>query len=833
MIRILQILCVVCVALSWGAGARAQATTGTDWTRMSGTAVDISINADGQAYVLAPDGTLWRWDKAEQRWRRMSGNFVRMTAAEGNRPWAINAEGVVFRYNGLWWENKDTDIVDVAANTNGNVYIAKADGQIKKWYPLRNEWRPFKGPEGGSVKRIAVGPDDKPWTVLNDGRIRSFDGKSWVDYPGRARDIALGGADVVMIADAEGQVRTWNGGQKRWIVVPGINQATALGVTPEGKAWVVVQGGAIWADGGIVSVDAQQGAAAATIPQAAVPVAKVSAAKVDAPSEPVPTTPTAPVPSGATGGGEASVTGSSTTTSDAGDPATITTKSKITFVNTLKSASILAIGTDGSVFALSAGGNVLRWSNAKKTFDSFPGTFVRIAVDKDGHPWGISALGRVFRHTGSQWKQIYNITAVDIAIGYDGTVIVANATGRLYKLNGAQTRFELIKGDGIAVAVAPDGTPWTIRSDKLVQRCDVFPCQVLSQRALSLSIGPDGSVWIVSDHNRLMRLKANGTSFETIITPAHTPWKVAVGPSGYPWVVSNARIALASNFFLRDEKGDVNVAAATNANTSGSGATSTVTSSSASSFTFSKNMQFETIAYSTLSNTQYANLASDIDGVIWATTSGGAIDKYSAAQKKFIDAKTKFTSSGYDLSSFDIAPNGDIWAYTLNPVVGLFRERNNVLKQYTVSGLTPGAVAVSPDGTVYADFYTGGTHYIYTKADNSEVFKKLKQVRGYGMSVGPGNDLWIIQGDNYVYQWTGSKFEKRPASGQKASKIAVSKTDGTVYILDTSNIPRKWNSTNKSFDKINNIAGYYIAVDENGRPWINTDNTPTIKRGRD
>ena len=833
MIRILQILCVVCVALSWGAGARAQATTGTDWTRMSGTAVDISINADGQAYVLAPDGTLWRWDKAEQRWRRMSGNFVRMTAAEGNRPWAINAEGVVFRYNGLWWENKDTDIVDVAADTNGNVYIAKADGQIKKWYPLRNEWRPFKGPEGGSVKRIAVGPDDKPWTVLNDGRIRSFDGKSWVDYPGRARDIALGGADVVMIADAEGQVRTWNGGQKRWIVVPGINQATALGVTPEGKAWVVVQGGAIWADGGIVSVDAQQGAAAATVPQAAVPVAKVSAAKVDAPSEPVPTTPTAPVPSGATGGGEASVTGSSTTTSDAGDPATITTKSKITFVNTLKSASILAIGTDGSVFALSAGGNVLRWSNAKKTFDSFPGTFVRIAVDKDGHPWGISALGRVFRHTGSQWKQIYNITAVDIAIGYDGTVIVANATGRLYKLNGAQTRFELIKGDGIAVAVAPDGTPWTIRSDKLVQRCDVFPCQVLSQRALSLSIGPDGSVWIVSDRNRLMRLKANGTSFETIITPAHTPWKVAVGPSGYPWVVSNARIALASNYFLRDEKGDVNVAAATNANTSGSGAASTVTSSSASSFTFSKNMQFETIAYSTLSNTQYANLASDIDGVIWATTSGGAIDKYSAAQKKFIDAKTKFTSSGYDLSSFDIAPNGDIWAYTLNPIVGLFRERNNVLKQYTVSGLTPGAVAVSPDGTVYADFYTGGTHYIYTKADNSEVFKKLKQVRGYGMSVGPGNDLWIIQGDNYVYQWTGSKFEKRPASGQKASKIAVSKTDGTVYILDTSNIPRKWNSTNKSFDKINNITGYYITVDENGRPWINTDNTPTIKRGRD
>ena len=133
MIRILQILCVVCVALSWGTGARAQATTGTDWTRMPGAAVDISINADGQAYVVAPDGTPWRWDKAEQRWRRMSGKFVRITAAEGNRPWAINAEGVVFRYNGLWWENKDTDVADVAADTNGNVYIAKTNGGTKQW----------------------------------------------------------------------------------------------------------------------------------------------------------------------------------------------------------------------------------------------------------------------------------------------------------------------------------------------------------------------------------------------------------------------------------------------------------------------------------------------------------------------------------------------------------------------------------------------------------------------------------------------------------------------------------------------------------------------------
>lgn len=826
--RILKILCVAAISFVLFYDVQAQ---DAGWTRMPGLAADIAINTDGQAYVVAPDGTPWRWDKVEQRWRRMSGNFVRITAAEGNRPWALNADGVVYRYNGLWWEDKATDVVDVAADTKGNVYIAKTDGKIFKWYALRSEWRPFEG----AAKRLVVDTIGQPWAIGLDGVIRNFDGKAWQAYPGRARDIGLGGTDVVMIADMAGLLRSWDGKAKRWAVIEGVKDVIAVGVTPEGVPWVAVEGGAIWAAGGLVADEGTQEDSASD-PKPDVPQAPTSVANVESPSVPTPTTPSAPVPQATSmaskGDVEQGGTGG-TPTNVAADPVTITTKEKITFINTLKSAATLAIGADGSVFALDSGGNVLRWSNTKKKFDTFPGTLVRIAVDKDGHPWGISALGRVFRHTGTQWKQIPNITAVDIAIGYDSTVIVANAAGRLYKLNSAQTRFESITGSGVAVAVAPDGAPWTIRSDKLLQRCDVSPCQVMAQKALSLSIGPDGSVWIVSDRNFLMRLKADGTKFEVVPTPGHTPWKVAVGPSGYPWVVSDARLALASNFFPRDENRDVSVAAATSGDTSGTGATTTVTSSSTSSFTFSKNMQFETVSYSTLNSSQYAVLASDIDGVIWATTQGGAIDKYSAAQKKFIDAKTKFTSDNYDISAFDIAPNGDIWAYTLNPSTGLFRERNKVLKQYTVSGLTAGNVAVSPDGTVYADFYTGGTHYIFAKAPDSEVFKKLKQAYGYGIAVGPGNDLWIVQGDNYVYQWTGSTFQKRPASGQKASKIAVSKTDGTVYIINTSNALMKWNSTNKSFDKVNNVTGYYIAVDDQGRPWINTDNTPTIKRGED
>jgi len=849
MVRNLQILCAV-VVLLWSGHALAQSVQEVPWSRMPGTAEDISINADGQAYVVSPAGTPWRWDKVEQRWRRMSGSFVRIAAAEGNRPWAINADGVVFRYNGLWWENKDMDVADVAADTNGNVYIAKTNGEIKKWYPLRSEWRPFEG----VAKRIALDPAGQPWAVTRDGRIRVFDGKTWITLPGRARDIAIGGTDVVAIADVDGQVRTWNSVQKKWTVIPGVSDVSSIGVTPDGSIWVVLQDGGMMSNGGLVSEETSTEEDTATAPKPTALHAPVTTAPVRSASTPVPTSivaPTVEAPLATlTGTAEAAAdTGAQGTVATTGfvDPITVTTKEKISFINTLKTASTLAIGADGSVFGLDSIGNVLRWSNQKKKFDSFPGSLLRIAVDKDGHPWGVSALGRVFRHTGSQWKQIPNATASDISIGFDGTVLVASAAGRLYKLNAAQNHFDMIPGTGVTlVAVGPDGTPWAVRSDKLVQRCDVSPCKVYSQKANAIAVGPDGSVFIVSNTSRLMRLNKNG-QFKTIQTPGHTPLKVTVGPSGYPWVVSSSNIALASTYFDRDEGADLAEAAATSASgTTGTGAAATVVRTSVSSFTFTKNMRFETVSADGLSPGVNAKLASNLDGVIWASTTGGALEKYDAVQKKFVDGGTKFESDGVDISDFDIAANGDIWVYTSSQNQQqqqqnfLYRERNKVLKEYTVSGFTAGGsseggVAVSPDGTVYALMTSGSSTYIYTKASNSETFKKFSNDADIvAVSVGPGNDVWIIDKNDIVQQWTGTRFENRPSNGSvKATRIAAGKTDGTIYIVATDNTLRKWNGANSSFDKVNNITAYYVAVDGDGRPWVNTSSTPTIKRGKD
>jgi len=70
-------------------------------------------------------------------------------------------------------------------------------------------------------------------------------------------------------------------------------------------------------------------------------------------------------------------------------------------------------------------------------------------------------------------------------------------------------------------------------------------------------------------------------------------------------------------------------------------------------------------------------------------------------------------------------------------------------------------------------------------------------------------------------------------SSNRQAPPRVGKIDGTVYVRDSRNNIYKWNGTNKSFDKVDNVTATNIAVDGNGRPWIAFDTTPTIKRGKD
>ena len=827
------------------------------WFSLPGQGRDISITAIGEAYAISTNGTPLRWDPHEESWRTMSGSFARITGAAERRPWVIDADGDVYRYNGLWWERKDSDVVDVTGNASGEIYIAKADGSIHRWLDLRHSWEPVEG----VAKRLALDPDGRLWAVTPTNEIRMRDDDGWHALPGRARDIAAGDNQRVAKVHPDGRVMLWRQRDQQWFALRGVTKALEIAVTRSGAPWVVLQDNRILAkvriavSSGLEQDDEPTGAEELTAPDA-IKADEIKADEVssNSPKADDATPPTnqaeqsraeqlAPPPS------ETEIASNGSTGRDdrterpvADDPtsdqASRTYSGSLNFTDTRDVADRLAIGRDGSVFAL-RGGEILRWSNDQRRFNDFPGSLVRLAVDPDGNPWGVSALGRVFRHTGRDWQQVVGQTAADIAIAANGDVVTVNAQGRLYRIDSDGLGFTPIDGQGVAVALMPDGSSWTILENGFLQYCDETGCRNIRQKAASLATGSDGTVWIVTPDNYLRQYNADTDNFETVRIATKTPKRVAAGPQGYPWVVAEDGSVLSSQFFERDESDDIRTAARTSEEMDGSGDTTSITSNDVEGFTFTKNIRFETI------NTDAAPSRADIklsignDGDVYGYSYSGGQGQsgdmfvYDERRKRFESEATGFGNQNANIQDYDIASNGDIWADTTSPSVGLFRERDNSQQEFTVSGLTPEGVSVAPNDTVYAIFYTGGDYWLYSKDAGSNRFARFDDFNSlYDVSVGPGDDVWIVDRNLYVRQWTGSEFEKRPRQGQKAVSIRVSR-NGEVFIRSVDNDIYRWNATNKSFDLINNSRAENFDVEEDGRLWLSVDNTPIVKRARD
>lgn len=800
------------------------------WVALTGSVADLAMNADGQAYAVGRDGTVWRWDLVEIRWRPMSGKMQRITAAEGNRPWAVSGDGTVFRYNGLWWENRAEDVVDVAADILGNVYIAKNDGTIFKWYDLRSEWRPIPG----RAVRLVLDYDGILWAIAPDGTVQSFDGESWQAWNGRARDITAGSTGQVGIATPEGDIRLLNDTAKVWSKLAGINDVISLVIAPDSAVWAVQADGDLYTNKPVSSAGEQTRNQQARSANARSMTAEGIA--VDTPSAPVQSAQSIVAPSVAP---QTAVVEDSRPTEDRGsvvDQASISADDPITFFDTNKSADRIAIGKDGSIFALDADGNVLRWSNSRRDFESFPGSLVRIAVDPEGVPWGISNLGRVFFNTGVEWEQVRDATASNIAIGSDGTVVISDASGTLFEFDESSKRFNRIQASGIDVAVSPDGVVWVINADGFVQRCDDFPCKLLPQKATDISIGPDGRVWIVSDQGRLMRLKEDEATFEVVTTLGQGPRDVASGPNGLPWFVATDGSVYASSYFERDESADRMIAARSSGDTIGSGASESPVSDSPSAITFSKNMRFDVLDNGDIASGEAWIEAGNDELVYVYSLQDRKFTTYDERRRTFVSKSTQLGANSYEIDGFVVDSEGGIWADVneigQTTVVGLFRDFEGSLREYDDPCNTIEDLGIAPDDTLYVVCsFTSGNNRLYHKPSNSLTFRQIQtDVNISKVAVGRAQDIWIIDSNDKVRQWDGRNFVLRPRSGQEAQAISVG-ADGSVYIRINNDLA-KWNSANQSFDTVNNIDISHLTVDYTGRPWITFDTTPDVKRAR-
>ena len=104
--------------------------------------------------------------------------------------------------------------------TDGSVFViggkkVKNGWSVKK-YLGSNKWQKFPG----RVRRIAVDPEGKPWVISSRLNVYGWNGLSWTNFKGPAKEIAVGGDGSVFILRGT-SIFKLNHAQKRWIKIDG------------------------------------------------------------------------------------------------------------------------------------------------------------------------------------------------------------------------------------------------------------------------------------------------------------------------------------------------------------------------------------------------------------------------------------------------------------------------------------------------------------------------------------------------------------------------------------------------------------------------------------
>jgi hypothetical protein len=149
----------------------------------------------------------------------------------------------------------------------------------------------------------------------------------------------------------------------------------------------------------------------------------------------------------------------------------------------------------------------------------------------------------------NDWEQLPGI-GNDISVGANGSVFITDfttvsSTGgyEILKWNGSS--WTTIPGAGVRLAVDPSGNPWVINKSHLIFRFNGSYFQRLPGVGTDIGIGANGSVFItdtttVSPTGGFRVLKWNGSNWD--IMPGAAGVRVAVDPSGTPWIVNKSNL---------------------------------------------------------------------------------------------------------------------------------------------------------------------------------------------------------------------------------------------------------------------------------------------------
>lgn len=456
------------------------------WTALRGTAIDLSVGADGTAFSLDPEGMVWmRRPGPNVGWLSLPGVFRRIDAAAERNAWAIDAESAVWRYNGTYWQFVpfSSKALDVGVGAAGITFVVTSDGGLAR-FDARMGFAAVAGAPKG-ITRVDVDDRGLPWVVLADGTVENFDGRAWVKLPGKAKDISAGTRNSAFMVNPEHQPFRWNAALNTWTPLLAVADLVAAG--PDNKPWIVTPEGSIFAnDTGTVQ--------------------KVERTANDL---------------------------------------SVFTKN-LAWRRVQGKAKVLSISAKGQVVALGAEGEVWQWKG-KDQWTRLPGNFERIALAPSGLPVAVTAQGRIFSYRGSQWVEMPG-QAMDIAVTPQGVIWILRPDGSPAYWDAATGWVSLnAPGSAVRLAVGSSNVPWVVTREGQV--LSYAPAGWQSHDgvvATEIAIGPDGDVFVATKDRTPARFDEFLQRWEAINTDAVV---LAVGPGDKPWVVNARGEIYASSLF--------------------------------------------------------------------------------------------------------------------------------------------------------------------------------------------------------------------------------------------------------------------------------------------
>jgi len=214
------------------------------WELEPGQATEISVGADGTAWVVNSADQIYYWNGTT--WEMVDGALTRIAVGPDGLPWGINSAGQIWRREGAsvpgtGWELMPGLATEISVGADGTAWVVNSAGSIYYWDGTT--W----AITDGALTRIAAGPNGLPWGINGAGQIwrrtgTSIPGAGWELMPGQATEIAVGGDIAPWVVNADGQVYYWDGAT--WEVVDGA--LTRIAVGPNGLPWGINAAGQIW-----------------------------------------------------------------------------------------------------------------------------------------------------------------------------------------------------------------------------------------------------------------------------------------------------------------------------------------------------------------------------------------------------------------------------------------------------------------------------------------------------------------------------------------------------------------------------------------------------------